>query len=152
VTTAIELDRASVRLGGRTVWSEVSMRMAEGEFVALLGANGSGKSTLLKAVLGALPLAAGGASVLGRMPGEANREIGYLPQRRSFDRGTRLRGSDIVRLGLDGDRWGLPAPAFGRAGARRRAPASTRRSSWSARAHTRSARSASARAASSSVC
>jgi zinc/manganese transport system ATP-binding protein len=117
---AVELDGATVRIGGRTIWGDVSMRMARGEFVALLGANGSGKSTLLKAVLGALPLAAGSVSVLGRPPGAANRAIGYLPQRRSFDQGTRLRGLDVVRLGLDGDRWGLPLPlAFGGPGARR---------------------------------
>jgi zinc/manganese transport system ATP-binding protein len=117
---AIELDRASVQVGGRTIWSEVSMTMERGEFVALLGANGSGKSTLLKVILGALALAGGGASVLGSSVGEHNSAIGYLPQRRSFDRGTRLRGSDIVRLGLDGDRWGLPlALPWGRASDRR---------------------------------
>lgn len=119
--SAIELDGTAVRIGRRTIWSDVSMRMDEGEFVALLGANGSGKSTLLKAVLGALPLAVGAISVLGRPPGAANSAIGYLPQRRSFAEGTRLRGSDIVRLGLDGDRWGLPLPlAWGAPRARRR--------------------------------
>ncbi|HEX5852778.1 MAG TPA: ATP-binding cassette domain-containing protein [Solirubrobacteraceae bacterium] len=117
---AIELESASVQLSGRTIWSDVSMRMGRGEFVALLGANGSGKSTLLKAVLGALPLAAGRVSVLGRSPGEANRAIGYLPQRHAFELGARLRGRDIVRLGLDGDRWGVPLPwpaSWGRGGA-----------------------------------
>jgi zinc/manganese transport system ATP-binding protein len=114
-TPAIELHGASVQMAGRTIWSDVSMRMQRGEFVALLGANGSGKSTLLKAVLGALPLTAGRLSVLGRAPGEANREIGYLPQRHAFERGTRLRGRDIVRLGLDGDRWGVPLPWGGSA-------------------------------------
>ena len=108
MTPAIELSGASVRLGGRTVWSDVSVQMARGEFVALLGANGSGKSTMLKVALGALPLQDGTARVLGRPPGEANRAIGYLPQRHAFEAGTRLRGADIVRLGLDGDRWGLP--------------------------------------------
>jgi zinc/manganese transport system ATP-binding protein len=119
---AIELESASVRVARREIWSEVSLRMAPGDFVALLGANGSGKSTLLKVLLGSLPLASGRVSVLGRPAGSANREIGYLPQRRSFDQATRLRGRDIVRLGLDGDRWGLPLPiTLGRgAGARRR--------------------------------
>jgi zinc/manganese transport system ATP-binding protein len=122
VPRAIELDRAGVRIGRRSVWSDVSMSMDRGEFVALLGGNGSGKSTLLKVVLGAIPLASGSISVLGRAAGAANRAIGYLPQRRSFDEGTRLRGSDIVRLGLDGDRWGFPLPvAWGRPAARQRA-------------------------------
>jgi zinc/manganese transport system ATP-binding protein len=118
----IELDRATVRLGRRAVWADVSMAMAGGEFVALLGANGSGKSTLLKVALGAVPLAAGRARVLGHPPGEANAAIGYLPQRRSFDQGTRLRGVDLVRLGLDGDRWGVPLGLpWGAARERRRA-------------------------------
>jgi zinc/manganese transport system ATP-binding protein len=112
-----------VRIGGRTIWSGVDMRAAHGEFIALLGANGAGKSTLLQALLGTVPLAAGTIGVLGGPPGRANRAIGYLPQRRSFDAGTRLRGSDIVRLGLDGDRWGVPLPPIlgGGPGTRRRA-------------------------------
>ncbi|HEX3909199.1 MAG TPA: ATP-binding cassette domain-containing protein [Solirubrobacteraceae bacterium] len=122
--TALELDGAAVRIGPRTIWSDLAMSMRGGEFVALLGANGSGKSTLLKAVLGALPLAAGRISVLGGPPGAAGAEIGYLPQRRSFTAGTRLRGVDVVRLGFDGDRWGLPLPPlWGRASAHARAAA-----------------------------
>ena len=108
---AVQLVDAAVRLGGRTIWSGVDVAVEDGEFLAVLGANGSGKSTLLKVVLGALGLAAGEVSVLGRPAGRENARIGYLPQRRSFDSGTRLRGSDVVRLGLDGDRWGLPLPA-----------------------------------------
>jgi zinc/manganese transport system ATP-binding protein len=119
--TAIELDAAAVRIGRRTIWSGVSMQMRRGEFVALLGANGSGKSTLLKAVLGSLPVSAGRIAVLGRAPGAHSGAIGYLPQRRSFPQGTRLRGSDVVRLGLDGDRWGVPLPfTRGSLGARTR--------------------------------
>jgi zinc/manganese transport system ATP-binding protein len=118
----LELDRAAVRIGRRTIWSDVSLRVGAGEFVALLGANGSGKSTLLKAVLGALAPSAGRIAVLGRAPGAAAGAIGYLPQRRAFAESTRLRGSDVVRLGLDGDRWGLPlALPWGRAGERARA-------------------------------
>jgi zinc/manganese transport system ATP-binding protein len=32
-----------------------------------------------------------------------------------------VRGIDIVRLGLDGDRWGIPLPGLGASGSRRRA-------------------------------
>jgi len=96
------------------IWGGVSLSVARGEFVAVLGPNGAGKSTLIKAVLGLLPLAAGSARVLGRPAGDANQSIGYLPQRRSFDAGTRIRGIDLVRLGLNGARWGVPLPGLPR--------------------------------------
>jgi zinc/manganese transport system ATP-binding protein len=90
------------------VWSDVSFGLAEGEYVAILGPNGAGKTTLLRVLLGEIALAEGSASVLGRPPGQAKGRIGYLPQRRHFPEGTRVRGIDLVRLGLDGARWGLP--------------------------------------------
>jgi zinc/manganese transport system ATP-binding protein len=107
---AIAFEDAGVRLGGRTIWSRVTLTVDEADFVAVLGPNGSGKSTLIKAILGLLPLAAGSASILGRPPGAAKRQIGYLPQRHGFDSGTRIRGVDLVHLGLDGARWGIPLP------------------------------------------
>src|SRR5258706_6000855 len=106
----VEVHDGAVALGGRTIWSHVNATVGAGEFVAILGPNGVGKSTLLKAILGLIPLAAGTARLLGRPPGQANHDVGYLPQRRSFDASLRVRGLDVVRLGLDGDRWGLPIP------------------------------------------
>ena len=106
----IEVRQATAVLGGRTVWSHLDATVSAGEFVAVLGPNGVGKSTLLKAILGLLPLAQGSIRLLGRPPGQANHQVGYLPQRRSFDSSLRIRGVDVVRLGLDGDRWGLPLP------------------------------------------
>ena len=119
--SAVRFDRAEVRLGGRTIWSDVTLNVAPGQFVAVLGPNGVGKSTLVKAALGLVPLASGTAAVLGRAPGQAGREIGYLPQRRSFDAGLRVRGIDVVSLGADGERWGVPFPGGGRLFASRRA-------------------------------
>ena len=86
----------------------MNISIAPGDFAAILGPNGSGKTTLLRVLLGELPLTRGTASVLGRPPGESKGQIGYLPQRQHFDAGTRIRGVDLVRLGLDGARWGLP--------------------------------------------
>jgi zinc/manganese transport system ATP-binding protein len=118
---AVALDQAAVRLGSRTVWTGVSLTVHQGEFVAVLGPNGAGKSTLIRAILGLLPLAAGRGSVLGRPPSEARADIGYLPQRHNFDSGTRIRGVDVVQLGLDGARWGIPLPGLpGRARASKR--------------------------------
>src|SRR6266568_7770286 len=109
----LELRGAAVRVGGVTLWSGVDLAVGAGEFVAVLGPNGVGKTTLLKVLLGLLPVAEGQVTVLGEPAGRANSRIGYLPQRRSFDHSSRIRGTDVVRLGLDGDRWGVPLP-FGR--------------------------------------
>ncbi len=110
--SVVSLNAAAVAVGGRTVWSDVTLQIGAGEFVAVLGPNGVGKSTLLKAILGLVRVSAGSISVIGERPGRANARIGYLPQRRSFDPATRIRGVDVVRLGVDGDRWGVPLPAL----------------------------------------
>jgi zinc/manganese transport system ATP-binding protein len=109
-TDALRLEDAAVNRGGRTIWSGVSVRVKPGEYVAVLGPNGVGKSTLLQAILGLLPLTAGSLEVFGRPPHQAASLVGYLPQRHSFDSSLRLRARDLVRLGLDGNRWGLPLP------------------------------------------
>ena len=106
----IELTGATVRLGGKRVFSDVSLHVGTGQFVAVLGPNGAGKSTLMRVILGLVKLQAGSVTVLGRAPAQARSAIGYLPQRHGFDSSTRIRGIDLVRLGLDGARWGIPLP------------------------------------------
>jgi zinc/manganese transport system ATP-binding protein len=105
---AVALQRARIELAGRQILHDVSLTIAPGEFVAVLGPNGAGKSTLMKAILGLVPLAGGSLQVLGAPPRQARSRIGYLPQRQSFDASTRVRGRDLVTLGLDGARWGVP--------------------------------------------
>ena len=118
--SVVELRGAAVRLGGRPIFTDVDLSVGRGEFIAVLGPNGAGKSTLMRAILGLVPLTAGSVSVLGGPSAQARPRIGYLPQRRGFDRATRLRGVDLVRLGVDGARWGVPVPLSPAALARRR--------------------------------
>lgn len=108
VDDSVWLEQGQARIGRHVVWSDVDIAIPPGEFTAVLGPNGSGKTTLLRVLLGELGLAHGSAKVLGQLPGASKSQIGYLPQRRHFDEGIRVRGIDIVRLGLDGARWGLP--------------------------------------------
>jgi zinc/manganese transport system ATP-binding protein len=118
---ALSLSNVSVSLGAREVLSEVTFTVRRGEFIAVLGPNGAGKSTLMRAILGLVALTQGSATVLGRSPIQARSQIGYLPQRHSFDRATRVRGVDLVRLGLEGARWGVPIAVSREARRRRRA-------------------------------
>lgn len=110
----IKVEDAAVTLGGRAIWQDVQLSVQPGEFLAILGPNGAGKSTLLKAILGLLPLSHGTISVLGNPARRGNAAIGYVPQRRHFEPDVRVRGRSIVRLGLDGNHWGLPVPFLSR--------------------------------------
>jgi len=92
------------------VWSDADFEVAPGEFVAVLGPNGSGKSTLLRILLGLLRPAAGTVEVLGDAPRRGNPAIGYVPQHRPIDPDVRLAGTEFVRLGIDGHRWGIGNP------------------------------------------
>jgi zinc/manganese transport system ATP-binding protein len=108
----VHCDHAAVRLGARTIWRDVTLTLQGGEFVAVVGPNGAGKSTLLKALLGLVPLAEGRVSILGNAVRRGNRAVSYLPQRRVFGTDVRIRGRDLVRLGLEGVRWGVPLPGL----------------------------------------
>ena len=77
----LEVDGLSVRYGILTGLRDASLRIAEGEFVALVGANGAGKSSLLSAVAGLVARDAGRIAFSGT-------DI------------TRWRTDEIVRAGI----------------------------------------------------
>ena len=109
MTVVVELERATLRIGGRTVLSEASFAIRAGEFIGVLGPNGSGKTTLMRAILGLLPPSAGMVRVFGRQPERGDRTIGYLPQLRTVLPDLRVRGLDFIACSLHGERWGLPS-------------------------------------------
>ena len=81
-TPAIELDGLERRYGERVALAGVSLTLARGATLAVLGSNGAGKSTLLRVLATLLRPHGGTVRVLGEtLPGEAWRvrgQIGYL--------------------------------------------------------------------------
>ncbi|MEO8715931.1 MAG: ATP-binding cassette domain-containing protein [Acetobacteraceae bacterium] len=107
---AVELRDVTLAMGGRDVLVDVSLGIAEGEFVGVLGPNGAGKTTLMRAILGLTRPRAGAIAVLGRPVARGNTAIGYMAQVRHAP-APRLRGLDLIAGAADGHRWGLPLPS-----------------------------------------
>ena len=108
----LSVQEVSVRLGGRTVLDRVSFSVDEGEFTGLIGSNGAGKTTLFRVILGLQARSSGQLRVPSRRGGRGG--VGYVPQKFLLDPDMPLRGRDLVGLGLDGSRLGLPLPSRAR--------------------------------------
>lgn len=106
--SAVAFELVTLRVGNRTVLSDVSFDIEAGEFVGVLGPNGAGKTTLMRAILGLLTPEAGRISIFGGPPQRGNPAIGYLPQLRTVLPDLRVRGRDVIAGSLHGERWGLP--------------------------------------------
>jgi ABC-2 type transport system ATP-binding protein len=70
MTSVLDIEQATLRIGPRTLWSDLDLHVAPGEFVAVLGANGSGKSTLLRIAAGRDTPSTGRVSYGGRVLSE----------------------------------------------------------------------------------
>ena len=104
----LRLRDAGLGFGERTLWSGLSLDVHAGEFVAVLGPNGSGKTSLLKTILGQQKLDAGTIEFDGHEVRAGDRRIGYIPQQKLIAAGTPMRARDLIALGVNGHRWGLP--------------------------------------------
>ncbi|MGP0032946.1 MAG: metal ABC transporter ATP-binding protein [Acidimicrobiales bacterium] len=112
----LALDRIGVWLSGREILHDVSFSVRPGEFTGLIGSNGAGKTTILRVILGLQEPTSGQVLMNGKPRTRRNRSVGYVPQKVLIDPDLPLRARDVVGLGLDGHRFGLPMPS----GARRR--------------------------------
>jgi len=99
----IEYENIAVRLGGKEILTDTSLRSHENKIVGIVGANGCGKSTLIKTTFGIVPFHAGQIRINGRKiteyrPRELASMIGYVGQDAScaFD----FSVSDVVSMGL----------------------------------------------------
>ena len=69
----LEVRNISVNYGERRVLRDVSMTLAAGEIVAVLGANGAGKSTLIRALNRTIPVSCGEILIDGKRLNELSR-------------------------------------------------------------------------------
>ncbi len=79
------VDAVTLGYDSRTVSQDLSVRVPDGSFTAIIGPNACGKSTLLRALSRLLPPARGAVTLDGKSlrdyrPKEAARRIGLLPQ------------------------------------------------------------------------
>ena len=99
----LRLDNVSVRYGGLSALTEISIEVNAGEFVSIIGPNGAGKTTLFKAISGVVPLAGGQISFEGKdlvNIGAAERPhlgIAHVPEYRQVFGGLSVR--ENLRLG-----------------------------------------------------
>jgi len=103
--------QASVSLSGRSILKDIDFALETGEFCGLIGSNGSGKTTLLRTILGFVAPSSGSVFFDG---GGKSASVGYVPQKFALDPYMPMRARDLVALGLDGNRLGLPLPSRGR--------------------------------------
>ncbi|MCP5483303.1 MAG: metal ABC transporter ATP-binding protein [Spirochaetales bacterium] len=100
---AIEVEGLSVAYDGEAVLENVSLRVREGDFLALIGPNGGGKTTLFRSLLGLVTPEAGSVRIFGLGPALGRLLIGYVPQHVHFDPAFPIRAGEVVdmaRLGL----------------------------------------------------
>lgn len=100
----LEVTDVSVSFGKRKVLEDVSFHVPVGEFLCLCGPNGAGKSTLLKVILGLVEPDSGTIKIEGEPGAKARRKVGYVPQRKSFDRDFPATPLEVVVANLRG-RW-----------------------------------------------
>jgi len=110
-TSSLVVSDLTVALAGRTILDRVSFELAPGELTGLIGSNGAGKTTLMRVILRMQAPTSGSVQIprAGRRP-----SIGYVPQKFLLDPDMPMRGRDLVALGIDGHRLGVPRPSGAR--------------------------------------
>ncbi len=102
----IRFTHATFGFPGVTALEDISLEIADGEFVGVIGPNGSGKTTLCRAVLGLLPPRSGHLQIFDCACQELRchhrARIGYLPQKGVLDRNFPITVLEAVMMGRYG--------------------------------------------------
>lgn len=106
----IEVTDATFGYTGTPVVEDVSVRVDQGEYVAIVGPNGSGKSTLLKLVLGLERPDSGTATLFGEPAHrfDDGARIGFVAQQASASKAMPITVREVVKMGR------FPHVGFGR--------------------------------------
>ena len=99
-TLVIELQGVSFSYDEREVLSNVDLKIASGDFMAVIGPNGGGKTTLVKLILGLLAPKDGTVRVLGADPLSVRPAVGYVPQHALIQPSFPVTVHEVVLLGL----------------------------------------------------
>lgn len=111
---ALKIENLSVFYGSTPALQDVSLEVAEGEYLGIIGPNGGGKTTLMRVILGLIPPTYGKVLVYGEPPGHADVKIGYVPQLAVMDRRFPITVFEAVLVGRLG-RGLRPLHRYGKA-------------------------------------
>ncbi len=103
----LELEHVTFAYRREPVLVDVSLRIDEGEFLAVVGPNGGGKTTLVKLALGLLKPDKGRVRLLGGPPARTRVMVGYMPQHVLVDPAFPVSVGEVVEMGRVGARDGM---------------------------------------------
>jgi len=90
------------RYGDFVAVDHLSFEVNRGEIFGLLGPNGAGKTTTIRVIMDILQPDEGSVAVLGQPPGQANTQIGYLPEERGLYRKLKVLDNLVYLAELKG--------------------------------------------------
>lgn len=108
-SSLLAVEGLTLDLSGRRILQDITLAVAPGEFLGVIGPNGGGKTSLLRVLLGVLPPCAGQVRWANAADGHRP-HIGYVPQRGGTDRNYPLSSREVVKQGRSG-----AGPLFGTA-------------------------------------